>query len=86
MHKGNLSLQDNDKNKARQSVSQLKGIAKAKLPIEKRSFLNNTELFLSAREKILNNFKRKRFPIKKLYKTPTPRPVLKTKKGQTKKS
>ena len=44
---------------------------KGKTPIEKRSFINNVGLFLSAREKMLNHFKNKIFPIKNLDKIPT---------------
>ena len=38
------------------------------------SFLNKIRLFLSAREKILNNFKSKKFPIKNLDEISTPEP------------
>ena len=46
----------------------------------KKSFLNSLGLFFSAREKDLNNFKGRLFPIKSLYKvqTPTPTPELAT--------
>ena len=49
---------------------------KGKTPIEKRSFINNVGLFLSAREKMLNHFKNKIFPIKNLDKIPTPKSTL----------
>ena len=58
----------------------------------KKSFLNNLGLLFSAREKILNNFKRRLFPIKKLDKIPThgptcePTPELATEPTKHKKS
>ena len=48
---------------------------RSKIPIEITSFLNNWGLFLSAREKILNNFKRKIFPITNLDKILAPEPT-----------
>ena len=51
-------------------VNALKGIDKGVKPVEKRSFLNNIGLSLCAREKSIDNFKSRIFPIK--YKTPTP--------------
>ena len=43
--------------------------------MQKRSFLNNLGLSFSAREKVLNSFKSRLFPTKKLYKIPTPEPT-----------
>ena len=42
-----------------------------KIPAEKRIFLKNLGLFLSAREKIRNNFKSEIFPTE----IPTPEPT-----------
>ena len=36
-------------------------------------FQNNTDLFLTVREKVLNNFRDKLFPTKHLYKIPIPK-------------
>ena len=60
----------------------------------KKPFIKNVAIFLDAREKILNSFKSKRFPITNLGKTPTPEPntdptvfdAPKPTKAQTKKS
>ena len=51
-------------------ANELKDMNKGKIPIEKRSLLNNTELLLSKREKNLNNFKIKIFSTK----NPAPEP------------
>ena len=40
--------------------------------VEKRSFLNNDRLFLSAKERVLNSFKSNIFPTKIPDKVPTP--------------
>ena len=48
-------------NKVSQSMN-LKGIDKGVKPAAKRCFLNNIGLFLTAREKILNNFKSDKVP------------------------
>ena len=48
---------------------------RGKISLQKKSFLNNLDLFLSTREKILNNFKSKIFPIKNLGKNPTTEPT-----------
>ena len=48
---------------------------RGKISLQKKSFLNNLDLFLSAREKILNNFKSKIFPIKNLGENPTTEPT-----------
>ena len=43
--------------------------------LDKECFLNKLGLLFSAREKVLNNFKTKLFPIKKLDKIPTREPT-----------
>ena len=53
----------------------LKGMDRGIKPVKKRSFLNSTGLFLSARENILQNFKSKIFPTTNLGKIPTPKPA-----------
>ena len=64
-----LEVADEEQSKL---VSKLSDIARGKIPVEKRSFLNNVVLFLSGREKILNNFRSNIFSTKKLDKTLTP--------------
>ena len=64
-----LEVADEEQSKL---VSKLSDIARGKIPVEKKSFLNNVILFLSAREKILNNFRSNIFSTKKLDKTLTP--------------
>ena len=84
MYDRNLSIEDADKEQ-NDLDNKLIGIKEVKYQL-KRSFLNNTRLFSSAREKILNNFKSKIFQIKNLNKIATldsaPEPI----KAQTKKS
>ena len=50
--------------KQRQLVHELKDVGKAKIPVEKRKFLNNVRLLPNAGDKTLNSFKNKIFPIK----------------------
>ena len=57
IHKRNLSLQDADVEQS-QLIHEWKDMGKARISGQKR--------LLSAREKILNNFKNKMFPIKNL--------------------
>ena len=52
--------------------NELKDTGKGKIPVEKISFLKNVGLLISAREKILNNLKRKIFPTKNPDKIPMP--------------
>ena len=52
-------------------------MGKRKSLVEKISFLKNAGLLLSAREKVLNNFKGKIFPTKNLDKNATPEWVRK---------
>ena len=76
--KKKLSIEDADKEQ-NDLVNKLIGIEKGKITVRKRSFLNNTRLFLSAREKSINIFKSKILPIKNLDKIPasetTPEPT-----------
>ena len=51
-------------------------MGKGKRPVKKRCFLKNAEVFLSVREKILNNFKTKIFSIKNSNQIPTLEPAL----------
>ena len=50
------SLKDADKEQIK-LLNILKSLNESVKTVEKRSFLNNIGLFLSAREKILNNFR-----------------------------
>ena len=45
--------------------------------LEKKYFLNNLELLFSTREKVLNSFKSRLFPITNLDKIPTREPATK---------
>ena len=54
----------------------MKNLDKGKKSIEKEFFLNNTRLFFSAREKVINNFKSRLFPVKKVEKLPTCEPTV----------
>ena len=67
IHQRKLSLENVDEEQ-NQLVNDLEDRSKCKIPVEKRSFLKNAALFLTEREEILNNFKRKIFPTKKLVK------------------
>ena len=46
-----------------------------KIPLERRSFLKNARLLLSARENVLNNFKSKIFPTTNSDEIPTTEPA-----------
>ena len=63
IHKGYLSLEDADNNESK-FATELKNFNKGIKTLEKKSFLNNLGLSFSAREKVLNSFKRRLFPIK----------------------
>ena len=52
IHKGNLSLKNADGEQI-QITNELKDMVKGKIPVEKRSFLKNTGLFLIARGKMI---------------------------------
>ena len=56
MQKRNLSLKNTDELQI-QIANELKDMVKGKMTVEERPFLQNAGLLLSAREKILNNFK-----------------------------
>ena len=62
-----MSLKDSHEEQIR-ITNELKDMVKGKMSVEKRSFLKNTGLLLSAREKIC--FKSKIFPTK----NPEPKP------------
>ena len=55
IHEGKLSSE---------VANELKDMSKHKISVQKKSFLNNSVLSLSAREKNLDKFKSKIFPIK----------------------
>ena len=63
IHERNLSLKDADI-KQNHLINELRNIQKSKIAVEETSFLKNS-LFISTREKILNNFKGKIFLTKK---------------------
>ena len=62
IHEGNLSLKDADI-KQNHLINELRNMQKSKIAVEEISFLKNS-LFISTREKILNNFKGKIFLTK----------------------
>ena len=47
-------------------------VSKGKRPSRRTSSLKNVELFIKTREKVLDNFKSKKIPVKNPHKTPTP--------------
>ena len=47
-------------------------VSKGKRPSWRTSSLKNVELFIKTREKVLDNFKSKKIPVKNPHKTPTP--------------
>ena len=51
--------------------------------LEKRSFSNNVGLLFTAREKVLNSFKRRLFPIKNLEKITTREAAAEPDTGKT---
>ena len=71
IHEGYLTLKDADDEQSN-FVAKLKNLDKKVKIIEK----NNLGLFSSEREKVLNNFKSRLFPIKSLDKIPTHEPTL----------
>ena len=68
-----MSIEDTDKEQNK-LVSKLRGMNRDKIPAEKRPFLKNLGLFLSAKEKIRNIFKSEIFPTKLPTPEPTPDP------------
>ena len=68
MHEGDLSIEGAD-NKQSNFANALKNWTMKGL--EKNTFLNNLKLLFSTRENVLNSFKSRLFPIKKLGKIPT---------------
>ena len=63
IHEGNLTLKDADEEQSK-LASILKDLNRDVKPIEKISFLYNIGFFLSEREKIVNNFRSKKFSVK----------------------
>ena len=63
IYERNLSLKDADI-KQNHLINELRNIQKSKIAVEEISFFKNS-LFISTREKILNNFKGKIFLTKK---------------------
>ena len=63
IHEGNLSIEGAD-NKQSYSANELKNFDKGRKTLDKKSFLNNLGLLISAREKVFNRFKNRLFPIK----------------------
>ena len=74
LYEGNLSLEDAHKEQS-DLVEKLSGIKRGRIVFEKRSFLKNLGLFLSATENCFNNFKSKIFPLKKPHEILTPNPT-----------
>ena len=73
-HEGYISLRNADLKRGNFTI-ELKSFEEATKAIEKKSFLNNLGLLFSAREKALNSFENKLFPIKNLGKISTRQPV-----------
>ena len=65
-----MSLEDAEEEQNR-LVYNLKNMDNDKIPVERKIFLNNAELFVNAREKVINNFKSRILPMKNLDKIPT---------------
>ena len=84
IHEGYLLLEDADNGQSNFATELMNlGKGKKKTP-EKKFFLNNLELFVSAREKVLNNFKSRLFSMKKLDKFSTPALVPESAREPTK--
>ena len=64
IHEGNLSLEDADY-KQSNYAAKLKNLGKGKKQLKKSFFKNNLALLFIAKEKIVNKFKSRLFPIKK---------------------
>ena len=60
-----LSLKDADDEQIK-FANELKSIDNGPKSVEKKLFMNNVVLFLTAREKVLNNFENRLFPIENL--------------------
>ena len=78
IHERYLSLENAD-HKQTHSAIELKNFEKGTKRLEKKSYLDNLGLLFSEREKVLNTFKSRLFPIKYLDKIatrePTPEPA-----------
>ena len=70
IHEGHLSLNDADDEQSN-FAAKLNNLDKGKKTIKKGFFINNLGLLFRDREKVLNNFKTRLFPIKNLHKIPT---------------
>ena len=69
-----MSIEGAD-NKQSNFANELNNFDKGIKTLDKNSFLNNLGLLFSAREKVLNSFRSRLFPIKKLDKIPTQKPA-----------
>ena len=69
-----MSLEDADK-KQNELDKNFSGIKRGRIAVEKRSLLKKLGLFLRATESCFNNFKSKKFPLKKPHKIPKPDPT-----------
>ena len=75
INEGYLSLKNANLKQSNFAI-ELKNFEKDTKTLEKKVFfLNNLGLLFSAREKVLNSFKGRLFPIKKLDKIPTSQPT-----------
>ena len=63
IHEGHLSIENVNRKQSNLAI-ELQNFEKGTKTLEKKSFLNNLGLLLSAREKVLNSFKGRLFPIK----------------------
>ena len=73
-HEGYISLENADLKRGNFAI-ELKSFEEGTKTIEKKSFLNNLGFLFSAREKALNSFENKLFPIKNLDEIPTRQPA-----------
>ena len=77
IHERYLSLKDVDDEQIK-FAKKSKNIDKSMKPVKKKLFISNTGLFFTAREKVLNNFKNRLFPIRDLEPEPEPESEPKT--------
>ena len=74
LQEGHLSIKGAD-NKESNFADQLKNFDKGTKTLDKKSFLHNFGLLFSTKEKVLNSFKSRLFPIKNVVKIPTRKPT-----------
>ena len=74
IHEGYSSLEDSVEEQSNFASKLNNFLDKGKKIIEKEFFINNLGLLFSAREKLLNNFRNRLFPIKHLDRIPTCEP------------